>query len=158
MESRAKAAAELYHAGRCSLFIATGGVKWDSIYGHLTEAQILARHMMDLGVPAGKIILETQATTTHQNYQYSKPILEQLFGQRKCRLATVSSYGHLVRAVNLAYAYIPEHDHVAYRAQVSTDSPDSFANSAEMLKRITKECRCLWSYVNRNLIPDFPIT
>jgi peptidoglycan/xylan/chitin deacetylase (PgdA/CDA1 family) len=54
MESRAKAAAELYHAGRCSLFITTGGVRWDSIYGRLTEAEILARHMVDFGVPAEK--------------------------------------------------------------------------------------------------------
>lgn len=157
MESRASVAAELYHAGRCDLFITTGGVKWDSIYGHLTEARILARHMMDFGVPAKKIILEEQSTTTHKNYKLSKPILVQQLGRRRCRIATVSSYGHLVRAVKLAYAYIPEHDHVAYRAEVSTASPERFAESPEMHMRAMKECRNLLNYVNRQLVPDFPI-
>lgn len=156
MESRAKAAAELYHAGRCDLFIATGGVKWNSIYGYLTEAEILANHMADLGVPAQKILLEKKATTTRENYQFSKAILARCFQQRS-RIVTVSSAGHLTRSLKLANAYIPEHDHATFRASVSTDTPERFSQSPEMRKRAMKECRSMWSYVNWKLIPDFEI-
>ena len=157
MESRAKAAAELYHAGRCDLFITTGGVRWDSIYGKLTEAQILARHMMDLGVPADRIVTEDRATITRENYQFCKVILAERFSQPK-RIVTVTSYGHLTRSVALAKAYIPEHDHVGYRANVSVDTPERFSESPEMRKRMMKECIALRAYVEWQLIPDFPIT
>ena len=157
MESRAKAAAELYHAGRCDLFIVTGGVKWNSIYGYLNEAQILTNHMVDLGVPADKIIQEEKATTTRENYQFCKVILEQFFGKRRGRVVTVSSFGHLRRSLMLANAYIPEHDHTVFRAFVSTDTPERFSESPEMRKRATKECRSMWSYVNWGLVTDFPV-
>ena len=97
MESRAKAAAELYHTGRCNLFISTGGVLRDSIYGRLTEAQILKNHMMDFGIPENKIILENNATTTQENYQFCANILANMFSGRR-RLVTVSSLGHVVRS------------------------------------------------------------
>lgn len=157
MESRAKAAAELYHTGRCNLFITTGGVKWKSIYGFLTEAQILKQHMMDFGVPAENILTEDRATVTRENYQFCSKILSEHFTGRK-RIVTVSSYGHLVRAVKLAQAYIPEHEHTAYRATVPTDCPERFAEGTEMRTRALKECVSLWAYVNWGLIPDFPIS
>ena len=156
MESRAKAAAELYHAGRCKLFITTGGVKWDSIYGYLTEAQILKQHMLDFGVPANAIITEDRATITRENYQFCSKILAEHFSGRQ-RIVTVSSYGHVVRAVRLAQAYLPEHEHAAYHANVPVDNPERFAESAEMRTRALKECICLWAYVSWGLIPDFPI-
>jgi 2-phosphosulfolactate phosphatase len=157
MESRARAAAELYHAGRCKLFIPTGGVKWNSIYGYLTEAEILTKHLIDLGVPADQIIPETKAATTRENFQFCKPILNELLGARHRRVVTVSSYGHTRRALMLAQAYLPEHTHAVYRASVSTDTPERFSESPEMRKRAIKECRNMWSYVNWRLIPDFPI-
>lgn len=156
MESRAKAAAELYHAGRCNLFITTGGVRWDSIYGKLTEAEILARHMVDFGVPAEKIICENQATVTRENYRFCKEILDGLSPERK-RIVTVTSYGHLTRSLALAKAYIPEHEHVGYRAYAATDCPERVSGSPEMRKRLMKECVALWAYVDWQLIPDFPI-
>lgn len=157
MESRAKAAAELYHAGRCKLFITTGGVLWDSIYGRLTEAQILKRHMMDFGVPEACIVTEDKATTTRENYLYSRQFLEGRFSDRK-RIVTVTSYGHLIRSVRLAQAYIPEHEHFGYRANLPVDCPERFTESTEMRQRAQKECLVTWSYVTRwKLFPDFPV-
>lgn len=137
MESRAKAAAELYHAGRCNLFITTGSVKWDSIYGRLTEAQILALHMMDFGVPKDGIILENQATITRANFQPRKVILDRSFHARR-RIVTVSSYGHLVRSVSLARAYILEHEHVAYRAVANVDCPERFKKAQKCANVLRK--------------------
>lgn len=154
MESRAVAAAELYRAGRCRLFIPTGGVYWDSIYGRLIEAEILKRYMMDLGIPEECIILEPKATITRENFLFCKEILTQHFSDRR-RIATISSFGHVRRSVSLARAYIPEHDHVPYRASYPTDCPEHFAETREMRRRARKECLGLWAYVDWKLIPDF---
>ena len=156
MESRAKAAAELYHAGRCRLFIATGGVLRDSIYGNLSEARILARYMISFGIPEESILLEEQATTTRENMQFCKNILKGLFSRQR-QIAVVTSYGHLTRSVALANAYIPEHCHAGYAAHTPADRPDRFAESPEMRRRLTKELVALWAYVDWKLIPDFPI-
>ena len=156
MESRAKAAAQLYHTGRCQLFITTGGVRWDSVYGTLTEAEILARHMVDFGIPREQILLEEQATVTRENFQFCKKILAERFTERK-RIVTVTSHGHLTRSVALAKAFIPEHDHVGYAALLPIDSPERFTESTEMRKRLMKECIALWAYVDWKLIPDFPV-
>ena len=156
MESRAKAAAELYHAGRCELFIPTGGVLRDSIYGRLTEAQILKNHMMDFGVPADKIITENQATTTRENFQFCGRILADL--RPGIRLVTVTSLGHAVRSLALAKAYLPAYQHAAYAAHVSTDCKERFGSSQEMRHRALKECLSLRAYVEWGLIPDFPLS
>lgn len=157
MESRAKAAAELYHTGRCSLFIPTGGVLRDSIYGRCTEAQILKSYMVDQGVPEDKIIPENKATSTRENFQFSKEILNGIFQDRK-RIVTVSSLGHAVRSVALAKAYLPEYDHEAYAAFFSIDCRERFIESQEMRRRATKECLSMRAYVEWGLIPDFPVS
>lgn len=156
MESRAKAAAELYHAGRCALFIPTGGVLRDSIYGRLAEAQILKHHMVDFGVPADKIITENQATTTRENFRFCGRILADL--HPGTRLVTVTSLGHTVRSLALAKAYLPTYQHAAYAAHVSTDCKERFGSSQEMRHRALKECLSLRAYVEWGLIPDFPLS
>jgi len=156
MESRAKAAAELYHAGRCRLFIPTGGVLRDSIYGRLTEAQILKRYMLDQGVPEACILPEEQATTTRENYQFSGKLLAKLL-PAPARVVTVSSLGHVVRALALAKAYLPEYDHEAYGAQLPADCKARFTENRELRRRALKECLSMRAYVEWGLIPDFPL-
>lgn len=156
MESRAEAAAELYHTDRCRLFIPTGGVYWNSVYGRHIEAEILKRHMMDLGIPEECILLEPKATITRENFLFCKEILAQQFSDRR-RIVTISSAGHVRRSLSLAKAYIPEHDHVAYRASYPTDSLEHFAETEQMRRRAMKECLGLWAYVDWKLIPDFEL-
>ena len=156
MESRAEAAAELYHAGRCRLFIPTGGVYWDSPYGRLIEAEILKRQMMERGIPEECILLEPKATVTRENFLFCKEILAQRFSDRR-RIVTISSAGHVRRSLSLAKAYIPEHDHVAYRASYPTDCLEHFAETELMRRRADKECLGLWAYVDWKLIPDFEL-
>jgi len=157
MESRAKAAAELYHQGRCGLFITTGGVCWDTIYGFITEAQALRRHMMDAGVPENRIITEDRATTTVENMTWSREILRERFGDKKIRLAVATSYFHVVRSVGLAKAYISNAEILGVRADYPMDDPQTFMDDPYILKRVTTECRCLWGNVKRGIIPDFAV-
>ena len=157
MQSRAKAAADLYHAGKTKLLIPTGGVLWESKFGELSEAQILARYMKEFGVPEDKILVEDRATTTHANMKFSKQLLTERFGEKKLRLAIVTSYFHVFRSVQLAKAYIPEYDHVGVRAEFPFDNPEMFAKDEEMTTRVNRECGFLWDYASGGLIPDLQI-
>lgn len=156
MPSRAKAAAALYHAGQCELFITTGGVVRACAFGQLTEAEILKRHMIAFGVPADRILTENQATTTRENYQYCREILTDLLpvgGQ----LVTVTSYGHLTRSLALAKAYIPEHSHCGCPGSYPGDTPQAAPTHPEFRRRLMKEFLALRAYVTWHLIPDIPI-
>lgn len=157
MESRARAAAQLYHAGRVKLLITTGGVYWDSPYGCLTEAQTLARYLMDAGVPGDSILIEDRASTTPENMTCSRQLLTERFGTRRLRLAVVTSRYHVVRSTALAKAFLKDADIFGIRADYPLDDPQEYLRDPVLREWVTKECRCLWSYVNKGLIPDFPV-
>ena len=157
MESRAKAAAGLYHKGQANLFITTGGVILDSIYGEQTEARVLKNYMIDFGVPAEQIITEDCAGTTKENMSFSREILKEHFGSKKLRIATVTSYFHVVRSVKLASAYLPEYEHIGVRAEYPLDNPEEFTCSEDYTERVKNECGFMWSCVNKGIIPDFSV-
>lgn len=154
VEARAKAAAKLYLEGRTKLLIPTGGVFWDSPFGCRSEAQILANYMMAMGVPEECILLEERATTTPENMLYCRKLLEARYGQRSLRLAVVTSYYHVVRGVSLARACMPDAKIVGVRAEDPQDNPETFTQSYAISQWVNKECRLLWSYVNKGRISD----
>lgn len=157
LESRANAAAALYRAGQCKLFITTGGVCWDTPYGFVTEAQALEKYMIDAGVPAQYIFREDKATTTIENMSYSKEMLTQHLGERKLRLAVVTSYSHIVRSVKLAQKRFEDAEICGFRAELPFDTPEEFHLNPTMLDRVTTESRLLCNYASRGIIADFPV-
>lgn len=157
MASRAAAAAQLYHSGQCSLFITTGGVSWDTPYGFLSEAQALARFMTDAGVPDECILREDRATTTIENMAYSRNLLTERFGERKLRLAVVTSYSHVVRSVKLAQARFEKDEICGVKAEFPCDNPEQFHLDPVVYDRVTTECRLLCNYAKRGIIADFPV-
>lgn len=155
MESRAKAAANLYHKGQANLFVTTGGIILESIYGKQTEACVLKNYMIDFGVSAEQIITENCASTTKENMIFSREILKKHFGSKKIRVAIVTSYFHVVRSVKLAYAYLPEYEHVGVRAEYPLDNPEEFISSEDYAERAKNECGFTWSCVKEGIFPDF---
>ena len=129
LESRAAAAAKLYHAGQCKLFIPTGGVGWDTPFGFLSEARALTRYMIDAGVPAECILPEDRATTTIENISYSRQLLTERFGDKKLRLAVVTSYFHIVRSVKLAEKRFADAEICGFRAEAPFDNPEDFTKN-----------------------------
>ncbi len=85
-------AARLYHRLRIPVLITGGRVYADSG----AEALIARRILMDLGVPEGDILVETESLTTGQNARYTAVIL----GERGLsRPVLVTSAFHMKRAV-----------------------------------------------------------
>lgn len=153
MESRAAAAAALYHSGRVPLLMVTGGV----YRGSRTEAQILADYLQNLGVPPAQILTEDRATNTIENMRFCRKLLEERFPGKALRIAAVTSNFHRYRATVLAQAFFPGHTVQGIGSEGPLDNAAEYLQDPLMRKRITTECRCLWSYVQSGLIPDFPV-
>ncbi len=157
MESRAKAAADLYHAGQCKLFITTGGVYQDTPFGNMPEADALALYMEKAGVPAECILKENKATTTLENMTLSREMLAARFGDCRLRLAIVTSYFHVVRSVKLAEKHIENADICGVKADFPFDNPKEYTKEPILREQVTTEARLLCNYAQRGIIDDFPI-
>lgn len=153
IESRATAAAELYHAGQAPLLLVTGGVYRDT----RTEAQILADYLLDLRVPQAQILIEDRAANTIENMQFCQKLLEERFSGKSLRIAVVTSSFHRYRATVLAQSFFPNHTVQGVGAELPLDNAAEYLQDPVMRKRINTECRCLWKYVQEGLIPDFPV-
>lgn len=157
MESRAKAAAELYLAGRVPYLMVSGGVAWDSPMGHLTEAQQLIRYLEQAGVPTDRILVEDQSTNTATNMKYCRVLLEEMFPGKALHLAIATSAFHVRRAVALAEHFLSEHTVMGVSAVYPKDAPEAYAEDADLCQRIDTECRCLWNLTTLGYIPDIPV-
>ncbi len=73
--SRSTTAAQLFQQGRVRHLIVSGGVKVPDT--NLSEAEWFQSHLLAQGVPAERILLETQATNTAENAALALPIIRQ---------------------------------------------------------------------------------
>lgn len=105
---RALAAAELYHAGRVSYIMPTGGVEWEHEGERISEAHYMRRVLLAQGVPDEAILLENEATTTKENMLYGViQINRHLKLQNARRICIVTSANHMRRSMGLARWLMP---------------------------------------------------
>ena len=108
MESRAKAAAELYRKGLVPLVIPTGGVRHGDDGTGPTESEYMATVLRESGVPDEAILLENEATTTRENMMLGWMAIERALHPRGIfAVYIVTSAFHLRRSLALARLYLP---------------------------------------------------
>ncbi len=88
---RIKKGAEVYFETPDTKLVVSGGIKGEN--QKLSEAQIMKNALLSLGVPERDIILEEQAKTTLQNFQYTKQMLG-----KSAKAAFVTSRFHIWRS------------------------------------------------------------
>lgn len=96
LEKRLEVAVELAEAMPDVQFILSGGKGEDE---DLSEAEAMKRYMVAHGVEENRIILEDKSTSTSENLDYSKVILDNRGGGE---LLLLTSDFHLYRALELA--------------------------------------------------------
>lgn len=67
----------------------------------VTEASAMEKYLIEKGVPKENIVKEERATSTSENFRFSKEILDERFGE-DYRCAFVSNDFHMYRAQQLA--------------------------------------------------------
>lgn len=64
----------------------------------------MERYLVDKGIPKQFIIKEEKATSTYENFQYSKELLDEYYKKRPYQIAFVTNDFHIYRASLLAKA------------------------------------------------------
>ena len=70
---RTEKGVELLKEGLGDYLILSGGVVYDDV----TMAELMKNHALKLGVPENKILLDDKASTTHENAEFTKEIIEE---------------------------------------------------------------------------------
>ncbi len=105
---RAIAAAKLYGDGRVRYIVASGGVKWNVGGESVSEAEYMARVLMENGVPSEAILLDNDARSTLENMICSSLVI----ARHDCFYVTksvviVSDVTHIKRSLALAKTFLP---------------------------------------------------
>ena len=75
--------------------IVSGG-KGDAV--NLSEAECMYNELVEMGIDPTRILMEDQATSTVENFQFSLALIEEETGVRPEKLGVLSSEFHLYRA------------------------------------------------------------
>ena len=70
---RTEKAVELLKEGLGDYLILSGGIVYDDV----TMAELMKKHAMKLGVSEDKILIDDKASTTHENAEFTKDIIEE---------------------------------------------------------------------------------
>ena len=159
LPDRAKAAADLYFAGRVRHIVPTGGVEWDSDRGRMTEAEYLAACLADLGVPAEAVILENEARTTPENMICGTlQIMRTLKINNIRKIFIVTSPSHLRRSLMYAYIFLPRPVQFAGYADLNAPcGPENWEKDPFYANRVYREAELTHTAVCRGWFPDIEL-
>jgi uncharacterized SAM-binding protein YcdF (DUF218 family) len=93
---RLRHAAGLFESGQVKWIVVTGGVGQGD---RLAEAEAGRDWLIDAGIPADRVVTETESRTTKQNLVFAQPLLAQ---QGIHRVVIVSDPLHMRRAMRMA--------------------------------------------------------
>lgn len=102
LQDRIEAAAKYMNTHPDVIAVVTGG-KADAV--NISEAQCMYNGLVELGIDPVRILMEDQATTTMENFQFSVELLEQELGRCPQNVGVLSSEFHLLRARMIGESY-----------------------------------------------------
>ena len=156
LHDRAGAAVKLYRQKLVSCIIPTGGVKWETDKGEMTEAEYLAILLEEMGVAKEDILLENDAATTRENLICSTLLIERHFHPRKdYHLYIVTSPYHVKRSRVLAEMYLPRNaSYTLYFDEDSDASEQQWHKNEFRQSQIHREVNTIWKTVQAGDMPD----
>ena len=153
---RAECAAALYHSGRVRAIIPSGGVAWEVNGEMSTEASLMARILMENGVPEDAIIMENEAQNTAENMIYGSLQITRRVGiQNITSVCVVTSASHLRRSMELARLFLPRWIRLSgCPANLPEDIPAALRGDERLLRLARLEVSLLHGLVEFGLIGD----
>ena len=98
LKNRLDCAVEIYENNPDIVIVVSGG---QGPQEDITEALAMERYLLSRNIPQENIIKEEQATSTYENFIYSKQILDEKFGENYSAAYVTNDY-HIYRAGALA--------------------------------------------------------
>lgn len=105
MIERVNDAAEYLEINKHSTVVVCGGITTDEQI--ISEAELMKKLLVERGIDPERIILEDKSTTTFENFEYAKEVIENHSGKsiEKVNVAFLSSDYHIHRASVIADHY-----------------------------------------------------
>ena len=97
--NRLDASIEYYNKNPDAVIVVSGG---QGPQEDITEALAMERYLLSKGIPQDKIIKEERSTSTHENFKYSKELLDEYFDGKSYTIAFVTNDYHTYRAGSIA--------------------------------------------------------
>jgi uncharacterized SAM-binding protein YcdF (DUF218 family) len=150
---RARHAAALFHAGLVPRLLLSGG----GSHRHITESEagLMLRVVLDLGVPRDVILVEDRSRTTFENVSRSVALLGELdLLDAAGMILLVSCPWHMRRVSLIARAGFP--DHVGLRCCPHCDSctAGSWRTTQACRERVLGEAELLMSFIEAGILAD----
>lgn len=157
--TRARAAAELYYAGRVKYFIPSGGVEHPLENGEMIlEANHMKRVLLDEGVPNNSIIIEDQARTTKENMICSVLVMNRKSPSYPNKdVIIVSSVTHLQRAKALAKTFLPRMMKIHLYPAYPQIPLDEWLANEKNLQRLKNGIRLTKDLIYQGIVDDIEI-
>lgn len=95
LEKRLNKAIEYYEDNPDSIIVVSGGMGNNE---NVTEAEAMQKYLVSEGIPAASILMEDEATSTKENFENTKRLLDDHFGTDDYRLVYVTNDFHILRA------------------------------------------------------------
>lgn len=99
LKYRLDTAYEYYQKNPDALIVVSGG---QGPQENLPEGEAMYNYLVERGIPSDSILVEDKATSTNENYRYSKEILDDYFKGQPYRCVYVTNRFHCYRAGRLA--------------------------------------------------------
>lgn len=98
LENRLISAIEYSKKNQEAIIVVSGGQGTNE---KISEALAMERYLVDKGIPISRIIKEDKSTSTYENFEFSKIILDEYF-EEEYNIAFVTNDYHIFRANNTA--------------------------------------------------------
>lgn len=149
---RAKIAAGYYFGGGTKRVIATGAAVSDPT---VTEAEVMRRALLALGVPADAVIDEPHATTTVGNMICSLSVMNELGDVTKIkRITVITEPFHIRRSVALAKVLLPGYVEVYGYTAYTAAQREAWRTDDRLNQCVRNEISVLTGLVRDGVIPD----
>ncbi|HLR03202.1 MAG TPA: YdcF family protein [Virgibacillus sp.] len=158
VEYRLPKALELYNEGFAEKLLFSGGVVWDG--NSLTEAELLAKGAISMGVPEKDILIENKSLHSKENVLASMFVLDREFDLHLMhRLIVVTAAIHMRRMHLILQTYMPSW--IKYSLCPVDDNAtkeNSWFDHPYGRKRVNRETKKLIDYAKRGVIIDPKVT
>ena len=156
---RVPVAVDAFKAGRANKLMLCGGKIREFPNGRYSEAEHMAKAVLELGIPEEDIILENSSQNTVENILFALIALQKSFWLNKVkRVLLVTTAYHMRRSLAIAQYLLPKHiDVIPCPANDNNTRRENWMNTPVGVERAKHEAMKIVSYVTNGVIPDFEI-
>ncbi|MDP4153334.1 MAG: YdcF family protein [Bacillota bacterium] len=152
-------AVSIYKDKRASKLLLSGGKIINTENGLFSEAELMRRKAIQLGIPIKDILMEETSMTTKENMLCALLILERAFKLSNVNsILLVTTSFHMRRCLLMAQTYMP--DWIKFSPCPADDintRRDNWYKNEKGYKRATEEAWKIVCYIREKSIPDFEI-